>query len=292
MEIVPSTKMVLSGLAYSVQNLSVKMSGEYFNFWLVVFCRGVIGALLAIILWLATPDRCNNNTSILNQHNYIVLLARAICGGATIVAGYMAVIRLTLSQAVFLTSTSPIFTAIMDRIFHGEQWLLLHWMSIIVCIGGIWVSTSGPSLSSNMEGVLCGLASAFFQACVNTTIRMARHENVFLVTIWGMMGSVFMSLPGAVMALTMSSPPHSVPMGQILSLCGTGILSMVAQTLKTSSLATSKTSAVIILRYTEILFSIMWDVLIFHNHLEFHVYLGGFIIILGCCILRYAKATT
>lgn len=288
-DFVPAVKMVMSGLAYSVQNVCVKMSGAVFAFWVVVFFRGIIGAMIAFLMWCWTWTNRRRDRPVLTKHNHVVLLSRALFGGATIVSGYIAVMRLTLSQAVFLTSTSPIFTAILDRMVHGEKWLMIHWFSIMLCLSGIWVSTSSPTLSHDWIGIICGLSSAISQACVNTTIRMIRDESPYLVTIWGMMGSVVMSMPGAILDLVVHDPMVRATTWEVCSILTTGVLSMVAQTLKTSSLATASSSSIIILRYTEIVFSLLWDFAIFHNPIEDHVYIGGCLIITGCIILSCGK---
>ena len=72
--------------------------------------------------------------------------------------------KTSISTAVTLLYSAPIFIAIMARIFYGELFTLMKTMALLICIGGCFLAATGGSLSVlrlNLIGVLLGLAAGF-----------------------------------------------------------------------------------------------------------------------------------
>ena len=72
--------------------------------------------------------------------------------------------KTSISTAVTLLYSAPIFIAIMARIFYGELFTLMKTLALLICIGGCFLAATGGSLSVlrlNLIGVLLGLAAGF-----------------------------------------------------------------------------------------------------------------------------------
>ena len=72
--------------------------------------------------------------------------------------------KTSISTAVTLLYSAPIFIAIMARIFYGELFTLMKTLALIISIGGCFLAATGGSLSVlrlNFIGVLLGLAAGF-----------------------------------------------------------------------------------------------------------------------------------
>jgi drug/metabolite transporter (DMT)-like permease len=124
-------------------------------------------------------------------------------------------------------------------------------LSALCCVVGMLLITrppllfpsAQPSKPVNALGVLAGLVSALSAAGVNLTIRRLKSETAATITLYAMLGSVLVVLPG----LLWKQVAHSGGGGGIqprplllLQLCLTGLLSWLAQMTKTSGLKMSK----------------------------------------------------
>jgi drug/metabolite transporter (DMT)-like permease len=175
-----------------------------------------------------------------------------------------------------------LWTAGIGHVFFPEtcRWSYREVLLAVWCLGGVAVLLSGRQQETYYWGVLCALVSALCQAGVNLTIRGMQGEPPARVAFWGMAGSVVMGLPGCIV----HRPPGLFPTGhtEVLSLVATGLLSAAAQWCKTHSLQTSHSLSVLILRHLEIVFSVLWDVLLFHKGLSWRTPTGVGIVLSGC----------
>ena len=72
--------------------------------------------------------------------------------------------KTSISTAVTLLYSAPIFIAVMARIFYGELFTPIKTFALFICIGGCFLAATGGSLSVlklNLIGVLLGLGAGF-----------------------------------------------------------------------------------------------------------------------------------
>lgn len=89
------------------------------------------------------------------------------------VAFVFAVKTTTVANAVFFSSTAPLQTAVLARIFLGERLGFGGGVAIAIGLSGLLVMAGGDLGSGNLAGNLGGLASAFGFAIYAVCIRMA-----------------------------------------------------------------------------------------------------------------------
>lgn len=265
----------MSAFMYSLQNLDVKFSSRYYDTWTIIFFRGIIGLILSWIYVFMVRVR---------SKQIIKLCIRGLLGALTIVTSFFALGLLDMTLAVILTSTASLWTGLFSYMRRQGNWHIKDTVGALLCISGIglitWQKYDHDTLHPHfVVGSCMALSSAIFQGMVNVTIYDIKDENTVIITMYSMLMSALFS--GIGMAYNRHPIPLSMPMIE-MSLCG--IISFAAQYLKTRSLQESKNIHIILLRYFDIVFALVWDILLFHIRITVGE-IGGFILIVSGSVI-------
>jgi len=274
-----SAWMVLSAFLYSLQNVDARFSGNLFGFWTMCVFRGVVGTIICACLL-----RVDGKKHSMKNLRFLVL--RSILGGATIIASFFAILKCGLSTTTVITSTSSLWTALIGYIISPQKykWAFYDIVIALWCIVGV-VVLSLNNHNQNIYhyiGITSALLSAIFQSGVNLTIKHLDQESPAWIALWGMLGSVGLGLPGCIYEI--HKAPHfsrATPI-EYTSLLTTGVLSAMAQYCKTYSIQISGSMSVLIFRYMDVMFSVLWDVFLFKERLQWQTITGIVIILIGC----------
>jgi drug/metabolite transporter (DMT)-like permease len=279
--------MIMSAFIYSLQNLDVKVYSSNHNCWSAIFSRGLMGTFLTLtcISIKGYPIRGTEKGSI-KQLTY-----RGLLGGITNVLGFYAIANTRdLGITTILMSTSPVWTLLLTRILTGNNtWVWHDATSVALCSAGVGViffkfPYKEYSHYQELAGDVCAILSALSQAGVNMLLRNMKTENAITTTFYSMMGCVLMASPGFTYELvhtTSQTPPTAK---NLLMLTTIGILSCCAQWTKTVSLQLADDADIVIFRYLEILFAIVWEVSLLHKTYDTLCIVGCVCILLGCLI--------
>jgi len=282
--------MMTSAFCYSLQYLDVKSISPYFGIWMITFFRGVCSLLLSLSGMLISRHLDPEFQMLGNKKK--LLLVRGIFGGLSIICSFLAVKNLNLSIATVIVSTGPIFTGLMSCICKKNNWATINTISLIICFSGLLIiCTKGfkDRIANFFIGFIAALSSAIFSALVNITINEIKDENTFIITFYAMSACILLTFPGMVYeTLTHNYFDHSTFLLKI-QLCFTGIASFSAQYLKTRSIQISDSLGVIIFRYFDVIFCLVWDVFILNSKLYVYDYVGITLILLGCCVNTFKK---
>jgi len=211
------------------------------------------------------------------------LMMRGILGGMTSAASFYTMRHLDISTATIILSMTPIASALLS-VRSGMPWKTTDSVSICLSLSGI-VILMVPS-KSELLGVAAGIAATILHACVNVTLHDIRGEDPVVISAYSMMSCLLFSLPWVCMMrnhdLMLELNKTSWTMVEWM---GMGVISTVAQTLKTMAIQYSETMGVLIFRYMDVFFSMIWDLSIFHR--PFHLYeLMSFTLIAGGCVIQ------
>lgn len=119
----------------------------------------------------------------------------------------------------------------------------------ICCLFGVCLVTKlfekggGSAMGAGLDmwGVTAALVSAITAAGVNITIRKLKSESAATITLYAMLGSVIVSLPGFIYSdIARPGKPWSAAPLLVLQLCLTGVCSWAAQIFKTTGLNMSR----------------------------------------------------
>lgn len=286
-QVYASLWMLVSAFLYSLQNVDARLSGNIFGFWTICFFRGMIGSFFSYFFVY----------SQIFSTNLKLLLIRSLLGGATIITLFFSIMKCGLSTTTVITSTSSIWTAwIGNRIMPEKyKWSVRDIGITFWCIGGIFIIGEFQTILpyTYYIGMICALLSAIFQSGVNITIKYLDKEPTMVVAFWGMMGSVLLDIPGVLYEMiTMKKKQSSFLVFnknsnskiEMISLFTTGILSVLAQYCKTYSIQHSKKMSVLLIRYMDIVFSIIWDIFLFHEKKKWNTFVGMAIVLSGCLL--------
>lgn len=279
--------MIMSAFLYSLQNVDARYSGSIFGFWTMCFFRGFFGSFLCV-LFLCLQQIYSKHLDISFHRNIKLLLVRSILGGFSIITSFFAILKCDLSTTTIITSTSSLWTALIGYKISPDKykWGVIDILVSLWCIGGIVIlSTNTHENVYFYIGIISALLSAILQSCVNLTIKQLQEENPVWVALWGMVGSVVLSFPGLVYEITTTFHHQHFARATFiewLSITTTGIVSASAQICKTHSIQISNSMSVIVLRYMDSVFSVLWDIFIFKEKFTWHTITGVVIVFAGC----------
>lgn len=175
--------IALAGTLWGTIGMFGKLLFQYnLSSQLVVFCRLFFGFLI-LLLYLLIKDRSllRITKKGLKYTALIGFFSQALFN-----LFYFQSIKLTtISTAVVLLYTAPIFLIIMGRIFYKEYLSLFKVISLILCIIGCFLTATGgvlSSLSMNFAGILLGISAGFTYALV-TIFSKAILDDVHPLTI-------------------------------------------------------------------------------------------------------------
>lgn len=282
-DVLASLWMLVSALFYSLQNAGVVLSGDNVGFWTICACRGAVGAVLMLFFlfrggWHSSAWR--------------LLLLRSVLGGVTILSLFFAVLRCGIAVPAVLTSTSPLWAALLAPKAH--RWAFRDVVLGGCCVVGVFLMMFDRMRrhydGSFYMGVASALVSAISQAGVNLTVRGLRDEPPALVAFWGMMGSVVLALPGAV--LEAGRHRSNVSVSGVVPLVATGVLSALAQYSKTHALQVASSVSVLVVRHMEVVFSLLFGVFVFHEVLRWNTIAGACVVVAACIARLVEKEPT
>lgn len=285
--LVPVSLMTVAAFLYSVQSTLVKLTAQHTGLWTLVCTRGVVGTLCALA-------GCRCHVTIDGESN-LVLWARALLGGVTVVSGFFALRQGSLVQTTTILSSAPVLTFIASCVTERRTGSLtfIETLCTTTCTVGVCFLATYKGVENNnyYTGSVLALVSAVSQACVNVLVKRCKKSPPLVTTFFGMVGSVCVSLPGLLHEVKAGELGHLDSRG-LASTLPVGFVSFLAQLLKTQALVQCEGWYVTTLRYTEVIFSFVWDLLLFHSTLTWQGTTGCVLIAASCLVCVVAKYTS
>ncbi|KAJ9053957.1 hypothetical protein DSO57_1019308 [Entomophthora muscae] len=133
--------MLLSAIGFSLNGLTVKISGHYFPASVIVLARSIIQAIFGIIacLFLRIPP-------LGPVHRRRLLASRGIFGAVGLALYYYALTVLPIADATVLFLTGPVFTSILAHLWLGEDFNYLDALTSLLCFAGVILTARPPFL--------------------------------------------------------------------------------------------------------------------------------------------------
>jgi len=272
MSVRESFAIILSAFFYSLQNLNVKMLIPLYSIWTITLFRGLCSAIISIFLILIFNIR-----PVLGQQKR-KLVIRGMLGSLAILFGFVSLEYIDLSLATILLSTSSVWMAVIASMYFTKEW---HWFSnigVLLILGGISMLTMDNMFKFNhLIGIGFAFLSSIFSAAANLTIRDIKEESSIIITLYAMSLCMIFCAPGFFMKL-----PLIYDSWRIFELMGTGIFSFIAQTLKNRALQSTENLGILLLRHLDILFSLLWDTLLYKRKFNRLEIVGITLVLIGC----------
>ncbi|XP_043234856.1 solute carrier family 35 member G1-like [Amphibalanus amphitrite] len=222
------------------------------------------------IVPLAGLEALRRGQDVFPRGHRMVLLLRAVLGAAALICKFYALRRMLLADASVLLLSAPVFVSVWACLLLGEPCGALHVMSLLATISGAlmivrpkWMRSGGAGADDavSLAGAALALASALFLSAAYVTLR--RLQSVHwsaTVLVFGVVGA--MMSYAVWLGTGAGHPPSSA--AEWLMVLALGALTMVMQLAFTVACQLEQAGPVAVVRTSEIVFAVVWQVAFFH----------------------------
>jgi len=172
--------------------------------WTLVFWRGVLFAAFICVL---IPLRYRRQTLAKVRAIGWMGLAAALFYGISSITFVAALSRTTVANVLIVAATTPLFAALLSRIFLGEATAPRTWLAMAASLAGIALLASENLGGVSFWGDLMALSAAFCLGGLFTVIRRAGSTDLFAAYAIGGLLAAAVSLPWAT--------PFSIPADRV-----------------------------------------------------------------------------
>lgn len=274
------TLKILSSLGFTFMSAAVQVVSTTYPVGQIIFFRSAF-ALLTLIAWLMWQGEFPSatRTSDLRGH-----LTRGALGAISMVASFLALAHLPLSEAVAIGYTSPLITVVLAALVLKERVRIYRWSAVGFGFVGIVIILL-PHLHAAWSGVTIGQSSAFgatiglVGACLSSgsmiqTRRLTATESTGAIVFYFSLFTTVCGLATLPFGWVMPGPRD------LALLIGIGVIAGVSQTLLTSSYRFGDASLIAPFEYTTMIWALLIGWLAYGN-LPGPMVLAGGIIVVG-----------
>jgi drug/metabolite transporter (DMT)-like permease len=258
--------MILAGLCFSATGVFVKLSGGLLIVWTVIFGRSIVIAIMTFIL-----SKIQNKSLSFKEPKW--LIARCISGLSAMACYFYAIPLISLTTAVVLQWTSPLFVALFSGYLIKEKVSPF----LFICIGVAFTGTIliiSPSLEAIEINALYALISGILSAIAYLSIRQLRSTATSeSVVFWFAIFCVIFSLPFSVKELL------TISTYEIQVLIGVGITAGIGQIGMTKAYHAAKAAYIGAFSYSTVVVSWIYGFFIFNEILSIWDMVGTLLIV-------------
>lgn len=268
--------MLISSLAFACMNVTVKYL-MHVNAFQIVFFRS-IGSLFFTFGFLL-----KNEIPILGNNKKILIL-RGLVGVTSMTLFFMSTKYLSIGTAVSIRYLAPIFAGIFAVIFMKEKIWPLQWLFFLMAFLGVLI-LKGLDPQINTFGLMLVLIASVSSGLVYIIIsKIGKSEHPVVVVNYFM---IIATLVGGVLSIKNWINPVGIEWVLLFSL---GIFGYIGQVYMTKAFQTGKTSQVAPVKYIEVIFTVVFGLLLFNEVYSFWSLLG-IVMIIGSLILNVLYKT-
>ncbi|WP_428718427.1 DMT family transporter [Undibacterium curvum] len=282
--------MLVASLLFSLMGVCVKLASDHYATAEIVSYRGLIGSLL--LLALIRVQRGTLRTAMPGSH-----LWRGLVGVAALWMWFYAIGRLPLAMAVTLNYMSAVWIA---AFLFLRAWRLreqqLDWRlvaAILLGFGGVILLLRPTIHADQWLGGVIALVSGMLAALAYLQVRqmgVAGEPEYRVVFYFSLTCAVAGFLGVSLSALAGGAGWHAHTGQGALLLLAIGITAALAQMAMTRAYRLGNTLLTANLQYLGIVFSSIWDVLIWHDSLSWLSWAGIVVILCSGCLASFYNA--
>ncbi|WP_394781011.1 DMT family transporter [Undibacterium sp.] len=270
--------MLVASFLFSTMGVCVKLASDYYSTAEIVAYRGIIG--MAMIYVLIRLQGGTLRTRLPFHH-----LWRGFIGVVALWMWFFAITKLPLAMAVTLNYMSPVWIAAI--LFAGAWWhgkkTIAPGLIIAIVLGftGVVLLLRPSMHEDQMLGGVVGLASGMLAALAYMQVRQMglMGEPEYRVVFYFSASCLAAGMLGALASGVMAGPEsvstwHHHGLKGFLLLLVIGFTGASAQVAMTRAYRLGNTLVTANLQYVGIVFSSVWDVLLWHDVLTWTSWLG------------------
>lgn len=275
--------MLISTLAFACMNAIVKYLTHVSAFEIVFFRS--ISSLIFTLMFLF------RNKIPLAGNNKKMLILRGLVGVTSMTLFFMSTKYLSIGTAVSLRYLAPIFAGIFAVVFLKQKIWPLQWLFFVMAFLGVLI-LKGLDTQINTTGLILILIAAVSSGLVYVIIsKIGNTEHPVVVVNYFM---IISTLVGGILSIGNWVTPVGIEWVLLFSL---GVFGYFGQVHMTKAFQTGKTDQVAPVKYVEVIFTVLFGLLLFDEVYTFWSLLG-ITFIIGSLILnilyksRKSKATS
>ncbi|MUH36351.1 DMT family transporter [Zobellia amurskyensis] len=233
--------MIISALAFTLMNVSVKQL-QHYSVYQIVFFRGFGSFILtmAILKRLKIPILGNNRK---------LLVLRAIVGTSSMTLFFMSLKYLSAGTAVSLRYLAPIFSAVFAIFILKEKIKPVQWLFFIISFIGV-LTLKGLDSNLDNTGLLLVFGAAVLSGLVYIIIsKIGKSDHPIVIVNYFMFTATIF---GGVLAIPYWQNPIGVDWMFFLTL---GIFGFIGQLYMTKAFQIASNNLVAPFKYLEVLFT-------------------------------------
>lgn len=269
---------VFSHLMFAIMSATAKGLSETHHVAEIAFYRNLI-AVLPFFLFLILTRR----QRYFKTERPLLVLFRAGIGSISLIVSYAAVSMLPMSYATVLFFTSSLMAPMMAHFVLKEKIGIHRWAAIFIGMSGVLIIAQ-PSGAVSMMGLIFAIVAATLHAMMYTALRVLKHESPITVTFYFVLAG--MVIPGLAMPWIAQTPSaDQIPYFLLL-----GVSGGLAQLSLSTAYKYAPVSFITPFAYTALLWSVLFDVFIWHYKLNYTaVFTGAFIILCAQLYIIYRE---
>lgn len=269
--------VTFSTFLISLQSMIAKILSSVHNPVEIVFARNIVALIIVLAILVARRE-----VFLIKTQRPFAQLIRACVGTLGIFSGFWAFSLMPMAQATALIFTAPLFATVLSAIFLKEKIGPYRISAVIAGFLGVLV-IAGP-LGGIEFGPLCvGLFSGLCNGGVAVCLRWLGNTENALTTVFYfvVIGLVTMAIPSA-MTYT-----EFHPLSWVLIPC-LGVVGVASLISKTHGYRMGEASLLVLFTYTQIVWALVFDILLWDTWPAVSVLAGAVIIIASniCIVWR------
>ena len=247
-------------LAFVIQSsvvAAVKYVGTELPTVQVVCSRFLIGFLFCLVL----AHRRGGITSVLPNSRWSLHILRGLLGLGAVVCFYYAIPLISLADYTALGFTNPLMLALLGWWFLREDMPLMRWAAIACGVVGVLLVVK-PGFETVSYAVLVMLLGCLLAASSDIVVRILSRSTESLTIVSTFFG--ISALISSIALIWVWKTPSSYSQWIVLFLVGIG--SVLFQLLWTKALAELPASAASPFSYTQIVWALLFDILLWKTY--------------------------
>ena len=286
----PYKNTPLIGAGFSAINAAMLASAGVFTKYLtetfdpveIIFFRNLIGLPMLVLGYMVLRQHLTLKT---NRPWHQII--RATIGTIAVVTGVWAISLLNLAEVTALFFTSPLFVIILSAIFLKEKIGIFRIIAVLIGFSGVLI-IANPSGDIPAIGLIAGLGFAFGAALVDICLRwLGNTEKSSTTTFYFMV----LGLCALSFYLPFAENIQNIKFSWwlIVLLIGLGLTNVFALLAKSESFRHAEASIIAPVTYTMIIWSILFDYLIWNHTPNPATLIGATIIITSNLVILYRE---
>ena len=215
--------VILAGIFWGTSGIFVRTLTPYGFTPLQITAYRALFAFILMTIYVFIKEKSAFKIKL--KHLYFFALSGLALYGAS-AAYYSAITLTTVSTAVVVMYTSPVFVLIMSILFFKEKLTILKSVAVgMMVVGCALVSGIVTGFDFNIGGILLALVAAISYGSYSIIVKfqMLRGINALTTTVYSFLFmaifAVLFANPGEAILITFRNPQEILPLTILLGLC-------------------------------------------------------------------------